>query len=85
MDAELIQLRGFEKAALTRLETFLTTVSSEISIISIKGRLVKLEEIFSKMLEYESALPQEQSEWSRSKIGISMQRSTSEVVGANNA
>ncbi|GIZ03574.1 hypothetical protein CEXT_137241 [Caerostris extrusa] len=36
MAAELIKLRGFEKAALTRIATFLTTVSSETSIISIK-------------------------------------------------
>ncbi|GIX79041.1 hypothetical protein CDAR_231881 [Caerostris darwini] len=62
MAAELIKLRGFEKAALTRIETFLTTVSSETSIINIKDRLVRLEEIFSKILEYESDLPQEQSE-----------------------
>ncbi|GIY34359.1 hypothetical protein CEXT_641451 [Caerostris extrusa] len=59
MAAELIKLRGFEKAALT---AFLTTVSSETSIISIKDRLVRLEEIFSKIREYESAFPQEQSE-----------------------
>ncbi|GIY28922.1 uncharacterized protein CDAR_621401 [Caerostris darwini] len=62
MVAQLIKLRGFEKAALTRIETFLTTVSSETSIISIKDRLVRLKKIFSKILEYESALPQEQSE-----------------------
>ncbi|GIY54015.1 hypothetical protein CDAR_534771 [Caerostris darwini] len=41
MAAELIKLLGFEKAALTRIATFLTTVSSEISIISIKDRLFR--------------------------------------------
>ncbi|GIY13766.1 hypothetical protein CDAR_531451 [Caerostris darwini] len=40
MTAELIKLCGFEKTALTSIETLLITVSSETSIISTKDRLV---------------------------------------------
>ncbi|GIY94435.1 hypothetical protein CEXT_363621 [Caerostris extrusa] len=63
------QTEWFRKATLTLIETFLTTVSSETSISSIKNRLVELEEIFSKILEYESTLSQEQSEMVKIKNG----------------